>query len=292
MNPIRLDPQCIRCLLSKHLNAAPAGTPDTVRLDYMQRMLSLLANAPRDAGAPVLVHALDELKLEMFGIRKSFEDVKEYFNHLMLEREAAIDAGIRAAQDPLETAIQYAMIGNYIDFGAMENVDEQALERLLAAPQAFALPQETYGRLTEALRSSRRLVYLTDNCGEIVLDKLLIRTIQRLYPDMEITVIVRGAPVLNDATMKDALQVGLDALCPVIENGNAIAGTHIPALGEPAGRALDGADIILSKGQANYETMRGCGRNVFYIFLCKCDLFASRFGVAKFTGMMVHDSQC
>lgn len=292
MNPIRLDPQCVRCLIDKHLNAAPAGTPDNVRLDYMQRALSLLADAPRDAGAPVLVHALDALKLEMFGIRKSFEDVKVHFNRLMLAREAAIDACIRAAQDPLEAAIQYAMIGNYIDFGAMENVDEKALEHLLAVPQAFALPQETYERLRKTLRSSRRLAYLTDNCGEIVLDKLLIRTIQRLYPDIEITVLVRGAPVLNDATMEDALQVGMDALCPVMGNGSAIAGTHLPALSEQAGRVLDEADVILSKGQANYETMRGCGRNVFYIFLCKCDLFASRFGVAKFTGMMVHDSQC
>ena len=292
MKTIRLDPQCERCLLQKNLSAAPADAPKEVQLAYMQRVLSLLAQAPADAGAPVLVHALDALKREMFGISKSYEQVKAHFNRLMLAREEALQARVLSAQDPLQAAIQYAMIGNYIDFGAMENVDETALSALLDAPERFALVQETYAKLRGELAAGRRLVYLTDNCGEIVMDKLLIRTLQACYPQLRITVIVRGAPVLNDATMKDAQQIGLTALCSVIDNGNGIAGTHFPALGEAARAAIEAADIILSKGQANYETLRGCGLNVFYIFLCKCELFASRFGVEKYTGMLVHDSPC
>jgi len=136
----------------------------------------------------------------------------------------------------------------------MENVDETALSALLDAPERFALVQETYAKLRGELAAGRRLVYLTDNCGEIVMDKLLIRTLQACYPQLRITVIVRGAPVLNDATMKDAQQIGLTALCSVIDNGNGIAGTHFPALGEAARAAIEAADIILSKGQANYET--------------------------------------
>lgn len=290
MKTIRLDPQCVRCLLNKNLFAAPAEASKEVQLAYMQRVLSRIAQAPCDAGAPVLVHALDAIKREMFGIEKSYETVKRHFNALMLEHEAELDARICASKDPLKTAIQYAMIGNYIDFGALENVDETALEAQLAAPERFSLQEETYEQLRSELSAARRLVYLTDNCGEIVLDKLLIRMLSAVYPQLRITVIVRGAPVLNDATIEDAQQVGLTALCRVIDNGNGIAGTHFPALGAQAREAIDTADVILAKGQANYETMRGCGLNVFYVFLCKCELFASRFGVEKFAGMLVHDS--
>lgn len=291
MKSIRLDPQCVRCLLDKHLMATPAHADMETRLVYMQRVLALLAQAPVDAGAPVLVHALNALKREMFGIEKSYEQVKQHFNRLMLSREEELYARVLASDDPLRAAIQYAMIGNYIDFGAMENVEESALEKLLAEPERFALQEDMYAWLQRELSTAKRLAYLTDNCGEIVLDKLLIRVLQALYPRAEITVIVRGAPVLNDATMEDALQVGMTQLCAVIDNGNGIAGTHFPALGEKARQTLDHADVILSKGQANYETMRGCALNVFYIFLCKCELFASRFGVEKFTGMLVHDSR-
>ena len=122
-----------------------------------------------------------------------------------------------------------------------------------------------------------------------MLDKLLLNVIKELYPEIQITVMVRGGEVLNDATRKDALEVGIDMVATVVDNGTEIAGTFLDAVSKEALQILENADVILSKGQANFETLRGCGKNIYYIFLCKCDMFANRFGVSRFTGMMIND---
>ena len=291
-HPIRLDPQCVKCLLDKHLTAYPQDTPQALRVAYMQRLLRIVADAPACWGAPVLVGQIKQLREELFGEREDFSAVKTYFNRLMLEREGEIEDRIAAADDPLKTALCYAMIGNYIDFGAMKHVDEGELAALLDAPERFAPDPGEYAALKEALAKAGHVAYLTDNCGEIVFDKLLIRTMMQMYPGAAVTVIVRGAPTLNDATIEDARQVGMDVIARVIGNGSGVAGTHWDELSEEARGALFGADVILAKGQANHETMRHCGMNVFYIFLCKCHLFADRFGVERFSGMLIHDSRC
>ena len=289
---IRLSPRCIACLLSKHMHAWPEGTPQQTQIEYMQRLLRLIADAPASWGAPVLVSRIKKLRGEMFGYREDFEAVKVHFNRLMLTREEEISRRILAAPDPLMCAVEYAMIGNYIDFGALSNVEEDALDDLLSRPEDFAPDAAEYAALREGLEGARHLAYLTDNCGEIVLDKLFIRTLLRLYPQLQITIIVRGAPVLNDATPEDAKAVGLNDIVPVIGNGSDVAGTHLEELSPQAREFIDRADLIIAKGQANHATMRHCGKNVFYLFLCKCDLFAERFGLPKFSGVLIHDSRC
>lgn len=121
------------------------------------------------------------------------------------------------------------------------------------------------------------------------MDKLLMKTINQIYPEVSITAVVRGGNVLNDATMEDAKQIGLTSCVTTIHNGNNIAGTWEPALSEEARYTLNNAEIIISKGQANYETLRYCGKNIYYLFLCKCEMLAKDCGVPRFTGMFVND---
>ena len=123
------------------------------------------------------------------------------------------------------------------------------------------------------------------------MDKLLIGQLKALYPQMELTVIVRGGEVLNDATVEDAVQVGLTELVPVIDNGNSIAGTWMDEVSAQARHVMEDADLILAKGQANYETLRGCGMNIYYIFLCKCEMFARMFQVPRFSGMLLKERE-
>ncbi len=117
----------------------------------------------------------------------------------------------------------------------------------------------------EELSDARSLVYLTDNCGEIVLDKIAVKMLQKLYPHLSITVIVRGEPVVNDATMEDAAMCGLTELVPVIGNGSRVGGTWLPDISEEARQLLDRADVIIAKGQGNFETLNGCGLNIYYL---------------------------
>ena len=292
MEVTRLHPQCISCMCKVHLDKCPKDLPEEKKVAYMQRILKVLAEAPCHYGAPVIVRTLQQIQEEMFGVKQDYTEIKKYYNQVMMGYEETVKCKMAEAADSLKKGIQFAMIGNYIDFGARIKVDEEQLTQLLNDSDRFVVDEKQYDLLKRDLEKAHKLVYLTDNCGEIVMDKLFIQEILRKYPDIEITVVVRGADVINDATMEDAVQVGMKEVANVISNGSDIAGTWVEELGEEATVALENADLIISKGQGNFETLRKCGKNIYYIFLCKCDLFANTFGVPKLTGMLIHEKYC
>lgn len=291
MSVSRLDPACLKCLIDKYMLVAPEGTPKMLQQTYIRRFLSLLVNAPEECSAPVLLRDIRDLRSELYQQHEDYGELKQHFNQLMLTQERWMSEQIEAAEDPLQCAVRLAMAGNYIDFGAQTQVEEPQLRALLADPDLLALHRHTLEELRRDVLRMKCMVYLTDNCGEIVADKLLIRTLRRLNPSAEITAIVRGADALNDATLTDACQVHLEEEAHVIGNGSRIAGTWLPSLSAEARDLIESADVILSKGQANFETLYGCGLNIYYLFLCKCDLFANRFRVKPLTGMLLNDRQ-
>ncbi len=292
MESIRLNPGCISCLIKSRLEDFPKDTPQEQQIEYMQRVLKAIAETPKNVGAPVLVRTINKIQKEMFGYNKDFTHIKSYFNELMLGKAPEIREKLEMSDDSLKLAIQYAMTGNYIDFGAMDKVNEEELQRLLDNSINNHVDEQEYLALRTDLEKADNIVYLTDNCGEIVIDKLLIEEIQKLNPKATITVIVRGFPALNDATMEDAVQVGLTDIVRVIGNGNEIAGTYLEEVSVEAKELIDSADVILAKGQGNFETLRMCGKNIYYIFMCKCEMFAERFQVTRFSGMLISDKGC
>ena len=289
MERIRLNPGCISCLLKSRLEDFPEDTPYEKQIEYMQRVLKAISETPKSVGAPVIVRTINQIQKEMFGYNKDFTHVKSHFNNLMLEMVPFVRDKLSQSEDSLKLAIQYAMTGNYIDFGAMNNVDEEELQKLLDSSSNNHVDEQEYAALRADLEKAKKVVYLTDNCGEIVMDKLLIEEILKFNPKVEVTVIVRGFPVLNDVTMEDAIQVGLTEMVNVIGNGSEIAGTYLEEISEEAKKVIDSADVILAKGQGNFETLRMCGENIYYIFMCKCDMFAKRFQVPKYYGMLIRD---
>ena len=288
----RLHPECISCMTKIHLDKCPSEMSEDKKVEYMQRVLKVLAEAPSNYGAPVIVRTINEIQEEMFGIKQDYAEIKKRYNQVMMGHEGQVTEKLEQSEDSVKAGIQYAMIGNYIDFGARINVNEEQLTELLNDADRFVIDEKQYSELVRDLEKAHKLVYLTDNCGEIVMDKLLIREIRKKYPELEVTVLVRGAEVINDATMEDAAQVGLTDMVRVIPNGSDIAGTWMEELSEEAKAVLEDADVILSKGQGNFETLRKCGMNIYYIFLCKCDLFANTFRVPKLTGMLINEKYC
>lgn len=289
MDKIRLNPECIRCLLKKHLESCPESADIETRIEYMQSILKIIGNAPKYYSSPKLLNSINEVKSRMFGFKEDFTDIKKHFNALMLEIEPQLAEELKKAADPLRRALCYTMMGNYIDFGTRKTVDEQELKSLLWNTSDTMIDDMAYQALKTDLSKAKKLVYLTDNCGEIVTDKLFIKVIQNIYPDIAVTAIVRGGDILNDATMEDAKQVGLTDIAHVIDNGNNIAGTWLEDVSVQAMNEINNADIIISKGQANFESLNQCGKNIYYAFMCKCDLFANRFNVPMFHGILVND---
>ena len=283
---------CMDCVCDTSLRRAPADAAPEELEAHRAEARALVHASASSQSAPEITWRLAQLRAARFGARAGEADwpaLNARFNALMLERSEAIRAEIERAEDPLQKAVQYAMIGNYIDFAALKSVNEAELNRMLEDTGRFPVDARALESLRACVRRAGRLAYLTDNCGEIVLDGLLIRQLRALNPNLTVTVIVRGGVAMNDATLSDAAQTGLDRMegVRVIDSGSAVTGTPLKRISREALSCLDEADAVISKGQGNYETLQYSGLHAFYIFLCKCPMFMRRFGVAQFTGMLL-----
>ncbi len=282
-----LSPRCMRCMLDKYLDACPEDTPWQTRADYMRLVLRTVADGSQTMTAPEISDALSGVLRDWFGITRDYTEIKRHFNELVLGIEPQLAERIAASDDPLDLAIRCALVGNFIDFGPTGDVSEEKLLQLVDEAPAMELYGESMADLKERIASARTITVLTDNCGEVVLDKLLITEMMRVNPKARVTAIVRGADTSNDATMDDARQVGLDSVARVISNGSGIAGTSLPHVNEETITALRESDLVISKGLANYETLSGRGENIYFLFLCKCALYVEAFDVPLYTGMIV-----
>lgn len=289
MEEIRLYPECVKCLLSKQLERCPKDAPLEQRVDYIQKILRIIAEAPKSTSAPVLVRGMYDLQKEMFGIYVDYTEIKSHFNQMMLQMEDRLWEEIQSAKEPLKRAVQYAMIGNYIDFAALKSVDENTLLEFLNKAEKETVDTTELHSLTAELANGGSLVYLLDNCGEIVTDKLLMKLIRKLYPKVNITAMVRGGQVMNDATREDAKEVELEKVAAIIDSGCNIAGTSLNDISKEAKEAIDNADFIIAKGQGNFETLHQCGKNIYYIFMCKCTMFVNRFSLPRFSGVLINE---
>ena len=282
---------CISCLLSKQEKLIRQFPDEEKKSDYIHQVLHILYLYGQSKSAPALAEKIDTLHRKFWGQTEDLSGQKKLYNDLLLSMEEEIEHQILGSEDPLKECIKYVCAGNYIDFSAVENVDKSVLGSLLEKASGEKVPETEYQDFLSDLRSADTLVYLTDNCGEIVLDKIFIRHLKEEFPDLKITAIVRGQDVINDATMEDARAVGLTGLIPCIGNGSAAPGTVLSELSREARRVLLDADVIISKGQGNFESLYGEGLNPYFLFLCKCELFVHRFGLERYASVFFREDR-
>lgn len=280
---MRVTESCAQCLFDRQQRLSDDP-------EYLREVRDIIANRAEDDSAPFLVYKFGKAYEKRFGPRKPFAEIKRKYNDLVLSLEGKIRERIAASDDPVQTALIYARAGNYIDFGAMNTVDDDAFLALLNQSRPRERDKAVLASFLKQCETAKSFLLIADNCGEIVLDKLLIEQIQKRFPGLEISVMVRGGEVLNDATAEDAAYTGIDRTARIVSNGNTVAGTVCSMMTEEAKTALDTANVVLAKGQGNYETLSGQGRHIFYAFLCKCELFTSRFDVPRLTGIFVEEN--
>ena len=288
---IPIDTQCIQCFLKRNLELARTLGTEQQAMTFARELMKRYLDAPEGVSSPWFGPAAADLLHEIYGLPiDRFREEKKYSNAFVLERMDQIRQKVQSAPDPVFAGLQFAILGNYLDFGALQGqVSFEKLEAMLDKGLEVELDMENYRSLCRDLEAGKKLLYLTDNAGEIGFDRLFAEEIARRYPHLEITFCVRGDIAQNDATREDAEAVGIPF--PVIDNGNRIAGTQLDQLSDPARRALEAADVVIAKGMANTETMFGCGFNVYYAFLIKCQRFVTVFGQPMFTPMLVRDLQ-
>ena len=288
---ISIDTYCLQCLLRRNIALAQTLGTEEQAMAFAKEIMKLCIAAPEGVSSPWFGPKIADLLHDMYGLDYDrFRQEKLDSNRFVLERLPAIREKVTGAKDPVLAGLQFAILGNYLDFSALQGqVSFEKLEEMLDKALEMELDGQVYADFCRDLRRGGKLVYLTDNAGEIGFDRVLAEAIASAYPDIAITFCVRGAIAQNDATREDAAAVGIPF--PVIDNGNRVAGTQLDMLSPEAAAALSGADVILAKGMANAETMLGCGYNVYYAFLVKCQRFVTRFGKPMFTPMLVKERE-
>lgn len=288
---MELSSTCMACHVKREEEKLQGVKDEQLRAKYMRAVLKHIAESDKNTNSPCLVSELETMYEAHFGTKFSRKVEKEKFNSLMMELRGEIEKRIQQSADSVLCALKYARVGNYIDFGAVRDVSVERLMELLSAADANEFDEIEYKQFLSDLDNAKSLVYVTDNCGEVILDMLLIQELKKRWPKLKITALVRGQDAINDVTLEDAKAVGLTELVPVIGNGTSIAGTPIDRISDEARELLESADLILAKGQGNFETMHGSGLPIYFAFLCKCELFTRTFGLPVNTGVFKRESQ-
>ena len=280
---------CVECLFRKRLKLARELGSDQQATATAKQIMEEFAKAPPEMDSAWMGAICDKLFQDIYGLAPDrLKEEKDFSNRFVLDRLEQIRERIQKAADPVYAALQFAVLGNYLDFSALQGeVNFDALEKMLDDALELPLDMEVYRQFCADLAKGKQLLYLTDNAGEIVFDRLMGEVLQKTYPHLKITFCVRGSAVSNDATRADAEIAGIPF--PVIDSGNAIGGTVLRFAGPALQKAIAEADVILAKGMGNTESMYGCGYNVYYAFLVKCERFIQFFDKPKLTPMFIKD---
>lgn len=284
-----LSTQCILCHLNRHIQKARTLGDEATAAAFAKELMQQLLDAPADASSPTLGPGATELYRKYYGLSEDrYQQEKEESNRFVLERLDIIKEKVAQAEDTLYAALQFAILGNYIDFSALqEKVSFRELDSMLDRASEMTVDPDVYENMCRDMQAGQKLLYLTDNAGEICFDRIFGEEIAKHYPHLQITFCVRGGPAHNDATREDAKLAQIPF--PVIDNGNTVGGTELRLLSEEAKNAMDGADIIIAKGMGNTETLYGSGYNLYYAFLVKCEHFVKTFGRPLMTPMLVKE---
>jgi damage-control phosphatase, subfamily I len=266
---------CLPCFVRQALEAARFMSDDpSLHEQILRQVMRSLADIDFSQAPPVMAQVFYRRLGEIARVDDLYRPAKERFNRLAMDLLPELRTRVRESADPLAAAVRLAIAGNVIDFGINGGIAEQevyeAVKRAFSEPLAGEIEE-----FREAIGRAEKILYLTDNAGEIVFDRLLIEQL----PVERVVVGVRGRPVINDATIADARAVGLDEIVSVIDNGADVPGTALAVCSAEFLEVFSRSDLVIAKGQGNFETLNDNPGPVFFLFKVKCPVVASHVGL-------------
>ena len=277
---------CYSCVINQARSAARFGE---LNEEQTRRVINVAkAGLEKSKTTPLLVQHIirrvADTVIQERGESQDFDiyaDVKEKSNILSLAYAERFQKKIDGSESPFETGIQIAAAGNIIDFGAV-NRGPIDLTKELQSLNKIPFAHYDIEPFKRALDDASTLLYICDNCGEIVFDMLFIKEVQREYPNLQIVAALRDKPIINDATLEDAKAVGLDRHVTTISSGSVYPGTILPETTDEFQKLFASADVILSKGQGNFEPLLPIAdRRLFFLLRIKCEYMAALSKVSK-----------
>jgi hypothetical protein len=267
---------CIPCFMQQALAAARMATDDeAVHEEVLRHVAERVSRMDMGLSPPVMAQMIHRLIRELTGEADPYLEAKRWSNRLANDLVPEILARLHETPETarLEMAVRAAIAGNIIDFGVHSDLHDDAVRS--SVDTAFTAPLSgSIEAFAEEIGTARSILYIADNAGEIVFDRVLI---EQLGPE-RVTLAVRGRPVLNDALRADAEAAGLTSLVEIIENGSDAPGTVLDDCSETFRSRFLGADVVLAKGQGNYETLSNAPRAAWFVLMAKCHVIARHIG--------------
>jgi uncharacterized protein with ATP-grasp and redox domains len=262
---------CIPCFVRQVLDSVRMITDDErLHEKVMREALKMAREMDLSQNPPVMAQKIHRFIREITGVDDPYLEVKNRFNTLALQLYPKLKQQVEASIDPIETAVRLAIAGNIIDFGVNSAVESSQVEQTIVESLTNPLDTKSLEMFKRAVSQAEEILYLGDNAGEIVFDRLLIEQL----PFEKMTFVVKGGPILNDAVMEDAQIVGLTDIVDVIDNGSDAPGTILDDCSETFRRRFNRSDVVISKGQGNYETLSDVDKNIFFLVRPKCNVLA------------------
>ncbi|MDO5113517.1 MAG: ARMT1-like domain-containing protein [Planctomycetia bacterium] len=278
---MKIQPACFPCIVRQAFNAMELLAGDAVAMEeILRRTCRLLAESDREKSPPALSAQMHREIREVLQCDDPYHSIKQQMNTITQTLLPYLQEKVEKAANPLEQAIRFAIAGNVIDFSTFEKVSsdqiQKTLEKVVKEP-IVGLDVEVW---RHQLESADHLLYIADNSGEIVLDRLLIEQLTQFLP---VTLAVRGGPVVNDVTREDAVFAGLENICSVVETGTDAPGILWEKCGEDFRRCFQESDLVFAKGQGNFETLQPSEREIYHLFMVKCPVIAQWVQLPKGT---------
>ncbi|MBU0960116.1 MAG: DUF89 family protein [Proteobacteria bacterium] len=263
--------ECLPCYLRQTLQVARISTADpTLQLTALRRVAELTSAMDMERTPPENSVSVYRAIAEITGCQDPYLQVKEQSNEKALSLLPDLRLEVERAADPLALALRLAIGGNIIDYGAMHSFDvDKAMECCLSAPFVIDDSQQLLQRVRR-LGGGGRVLYLADNAGEIVYDSLVVEAL--VHQGCEVTVVVKSGPIINDALLADAHACGLEKSVRILENGTACPGTPLDICSRELIQAFNQADLIISKGQGNFETLSEAEAEIYFLLTVKCSV--------------------
>ncbi len=268
---MKMRPACVPCLIRNTLDVARLGTSDeSCQQEILQQVMAWMIEAAGNCPPPLAAGFIQKTVRDRTGTEDPYGPLKEKYNTMALELYPRLSAMKNRSENRFDAGVRLAVAGNIIDFGLASTLGR---ERLISTID-HAMSTRIKGRISDlqrAVAKAARILWIGDNAGEIVFDRLLLEEMDA----GRVVYAVRGGPVQNDATMADAVAVGLTRMVDVIDSGAAIPGTLVEHCSGEFREVYDRADLIISKGQGNFETLDQKDPKIFFLFKAKCPVVAA-----------------
>jgi len=271
---MKLDPECIPCIAGQAYRAAKllAPTNAELQMSVVKEVCKAVENIDLNSAAPMFSSTMQSIVEKALGTRNPYKKVKEENLRRARRFIKYLETMVNSSNDRLEIALRVAIMGNTIDLAANPNFSiEQEVNRITVNK----IDSETVRLLREDLKGASIVLYIGDNYEEALFDKILLEQIDT----KKLVFAVRSYPILNDVTLEDAKNLGIDKVCEVIESGSKIAGTDLKQCTPEFLDLFDKADVVIAKGQGNYETLMDVERPIYFLFKVKCEAIARRSGL-------------